>query len=476
MQQEIYFNPFLLLFDYNNQKFILNVETRELIEINDEFLYEAIAKGIQNKLSFSDYKLIIDNKEIYNFLITHKLITDKPPNQYIKHKLSNIPMQGKYYAIHIITSLSCNLSCQYCFMLTDVDKLIKGQVISTTDIVKGIEKFLSFPHTKNIVVTFYGGEPLLYPSLIDFTLEFLKKVKDIELIYPTIITNGTIYNNKIENLLSKYGLSLNIEVSLDGDEKAHNYFRYDKQGRGTFDKVLNFIDKLRSYGFPVKILTTIGSHNVDRLPEIAEFYVKELKPDMVALNIPRALPKSDNKLGDVTDYYVSQYFKATEILLKHNIIESNLFSILYLLTSEKVALEPCAAAGHEVAIGPNGFIGPCHAFLSAGKFRVKIDDFNDIEKDDSPFKVFKNINKLTTSPCNTCNISLICGGLNCIYDRYNLGLGLYRTDQKYCKIKKSSVEFLLKLIVENPDIIRKQLEIYEKVSSKWIPIKTSSDS
>ncbi|BFI74744.1 hypothetical protein YN1HA_8420 [Sulfurisphaera ohwakuensis] len=80
------------------------------------------------------------------------------------------------------------------------------------------------------------------------------------------------------------------------------------------------------------------------------------------------------------------------------------------------------------------------------------------------------------SPCNTCNISLICGGLNCIYDRYNLGLGLHQTDQKYCKIKKAIVKFLLKLIVKNQDIIKNMYEVYEDVTNKWIPIKTFSDS
>ena len=57
-----------------------------------------------------------------------------------------------------------------------------------------------------------------------------------------------------------------VGVSIDGDEKQQNRFRKDREGKGTFEKVMAGIENLKAAGADFNTLTVVQNDNA-REPE-----------------------------------------------------------------------------------------------------------------------------------------------------------------------------------------------------------------
>jgi uncharacterized protein len=128
---------------------------------------------------------------------------------------------------------------------------------------------------RDLVLGFYGGEPLLESKLI------VKSIKYLETNYKNIFkrfrfaltTNGTELNEEIIKFFIKYDFQL--LVSLDGPSQVHDRYRVYKNGKGTFKDVqnnLNLIKKIdKKYFFKkVGFSTTIAPEY--KLNEIVDFF------------------------------------------------------------------------------------------------------------------------------------------------------------------------------------------------------------
>lgn len=111
----------------------------------------------------------------------------------------------------------CNLRCQYCYyfnLAEDKKKDFPQEYINLLPIIcqrLGVD-----------TLTFYGGEPTLVPDLIEACCERTSKLK----IRYSIVTNGTICNDKILSLMKKYNIS--VQRSIDGCPEACDPARAQK--------------------------------------------------------------------------------------------------------------------------------------------------------------------------------------------------------------------------------------------------------
>lgn len=126
----------------------------------------------------------------------------------------------------IMTTNRCNLQCVYC---------INSERRRQKDLKADADKIISYirndvqQHTYDpVVVTFYGGEPLLEQGLIS---EIIAGLKDLTPLY-NIFTNGTLINTQMLPLLERMNM---ISISLDGVEQEHDRTR----GKGTYRKILD---------------------------------------------------------------------------------------------------------------------------------------------------------------------------------------------------------------------------------------------
>lgn len=176
----------------------------------------------------------------------------------------------------------CNLRCSYCcYSGAYSNNRTHSNLSMTEDDVNDIVRFIKgFVNDKPIRIAFYGGEPLMHYSLLQFAIK-----KAIDDLGPdtsfSVSTNGTLLSSdKIEWLVAH---DVELHISIDGTAQYHDTYRKDVLGHGTFEgihKALEYIYETHPEYLPkVFLLMTLPS--IDMLANIAE----QWQQDNILMNI-----------------------------------------------------------------------------------------------------------------------------------------------------------------------------------------------
>ena len=113
---------------------------------------------------------------------------------------------------------------------------------------KALEYFInrSLYHTNNQkpAITFYGGEPILNLDLLKKIVEYVKEKRVYENYNFSFTTNGTLFTQKIIDYFIKNDIS--ILISLDGPKNINDRYRKFRNGRGSFDLIIENINKIKN--------------------------------------------------------------------------------------------------------------------------------------------------------------------------------------------------------------------------------------
>lgn len=145
----------------------------------------------------------------------------------------------------ILTTLQCNFACDYCIQGDHGDYNRHAHRMSpetAAQVVKFAEAKLDALGSKRLVVTFFGGEPLLnLPVLYDLAerLHAASTARGVTFLI-NIITNGLLLTPEVVDRLVPLGLN-GVKVTLDGDRETHDRHRPLRGGQGTFDRIIGNI-------------------------------------------------------------------------------------------------------------------------------------------------------------------------------------------------------------------------------------------
>ena len=153
----------------------------------------------------------------------------------------------------IFLGKKCNLSCKYCYnnnKASYIKSMTKKQISQIID-------FLLNNCGDTIWISFSGGEPFVYPQLVQYTVDLCKKAN--KKVYFNVTTNGTILNKKlIDSLINN---NTYFCVSLDGDKQAQNESRND-----SYEKTIKFIKYLKDKDYAkLRVRMTIQPNASKRL-------------------------------------------------------------------------------------------------------------------------------------------------------------------------------------------------------------------
>jgi uncharacterized protein len=183
-------------------------------------------------------------------------------------------------AFHIMakpTGSACNLNCDYCFFLKK-EKLYPGSDFRMSDEVHEayIRQLLEAHQVPSITIAWQGGEPTLMG--LDFfrrSVEFQKKYqKPGTRIENTFQTNGILLNEEWCRFFHEENFL--VGLSLDGPKELHDFYRKDKGGHGTSDRVVRAARLFQKYKVEFNILCTVNRKNADHLLEVYRFFRDEL--------------------------------------------------------------------------------------------------------------------------------------------------------------------------------------------------------
>lgn len=206
------------------------------------------------------------------------------------------------------TGAICNLDCKYCFFLSK-EMLYPGSRFRMADVLleEYIKQMIESQHIPEVTISWQGGEPTL------MGLDFFKRSIELEKKYQkpgtsisnTMQTNGILINDEWCEFFKQNNFL--IGLSIDGTKELHDFYRVDKGGHGTFDKVVNAARLMQKHEVDFNLLTTVHAHNADHPLEIYRFFRDELKSRHIQF-IP--IVERDNATGfqegnKVTDRSVS---------------------------------------------------------------------------------------------------------------------------------------------------------------------------
>jgi serine-type anaerobic sulfatase-maturating enzyme len=183
-------------------------------------------------------------------------------------------------AFHIMVKPSgsaCNLNCTYCFFLRK-ERLYPGSNFRMSDVVHEayIKQLFEAHRVPKVTVAWQGGEPTLMG--LDFyrrSMELQKKYQRPGFIVEnTFQTNGILLNDEWCQFF--YQNNFLIGLSIDGPKSLHDYYRKDKGGEGTFDRVMRAARLLQKHKVEFNILCSVNSNNADKPLEVYRFLRDEL--------------------------------------------------------------------------------------------------------------------------------------------------------------------------------------------------------
>jgi len=155
----------------------------------------------------------------------------------------------------------CNLRCIHCYYSKQIEE--GGDALSTDQAKSMIDDLADF---KVPVLLFSGGEPLLRADLFDLGRYAVKRG-----IRTVISTNGTLIDEQAACHIKEAGFSY-VGISLDGMEKANDYFRGME---GAFQAALRGIRNCTEAGVKVGLRLTLNQHNFRDLSDILDLLEQE---------------------------------------------------------------------------------------------------------------------------------------------------------------------------------------------------------
>jgi len=175
------------------------------------------------------------------------------------------------------TTEDCNLSCTYCtYSRFYINKERGRRKMSTADAVTTLKHVLSVrdKDADDLIVSFYGGEPLKNIRFIKEVVAFLKESYGDRYTFKfTMTSNGLLLSKHADFLEAN---NFDVSVSLDGDAKA-NSFRLLPGKQPSYDRVIRNLDFIKDrypdyFNQKISFLTVL--HNRNSFAEVHDFFKK----------------------------------------------------------------------------------------------------------------------------------------------------------------------------------------------------------
>lgn len=452
------------LFEKNKSQFVFLPTKLLLFQVDEDTYSELVAMkekyGTETPVEAEDTALL-ESGIMYE--------AEKPNNDIIKTNFYECFDAEKKYSENIpITSIvlqianDCNLNCKYCY--GDGGSYgRKRELMRIETAKKAIDLMVSNSNDETeLIVIFFGGEPLLNFEVIKAAVKYCKEIESISSkhFHYSMTTNGTILTDEIYNFIKDNRIS--VMISMDGGKELQDKHRCYEDGSGSFDTIIKNIPKFKdSQGGYLTARATVCR---------TDFNFKKIKNDLLSLGFSNAVTSivdvsEQSKLfigGEYTVKVLEEYNRLAEDYVQcmldarpfSNALFEHTFKSLYFKT---LRIRSCNAGNNGIAIGTDEKIYPCHRFMGMPEYSI-----GDLVAgiDDDKCEYYRKSNIFTKEGCNDCWARYLCSGgcshTSACHD------GLFHSPDCYCNIYRGLYEIILytywKLKEWNEDIFKTQME------------------
>lgn len=236
-------------------------------------------QDIYNNIENIEINTIYDekNKENINVLKSNGFIVAQDIDESARmHVLGKLLRYNKgIFRLDIAPTMNCNMECPYCFENKTNKKM-------DSDMVKSLTKFVSrnieTNNVKDFEVTWYGGEPLLAKEIImELSKEFINVCTEKKIKYRSqILTNGSLLDYNTAKFL-KNECNINMaQITIDGLKEVNNARRKLKNGKDSFDIIINNIEMCKDI-IPIVLRVNVDKSNMEDAKKLISYFIDEKK-------------------------------------------------------------------------------------------------------------------------------------------------------------------------------------------------------
>ena len=267
----------------------------------------------------------------------------------------------------------CNLRCSYCYYKdTQADRhAVMDDATLEQAICIGLERTLAFGQ-KQLVVSFFGGEPLLRKGAIYNAVGFAKGIvaeaieqgrasRDFCLNF-VVNTNGTLFDDEFLDLCEREKFT--IFLSLDGPEHHQDIARRTVNNTGSFKDIERNIPRLIKLG--ATALSTITRAHVSTIAESIKWLHSQ-----GFRSVATAVDFDGKWTGDDFERLAEQYREMAQYWLECRTHGDKFFlgtiqdKVKLLLSGKRLRQYSCHVYDGNIGVATNGNIFPCSRFITS---------------------------------------------------------------------------------------------------------------
>ena len=250
----------------------------------------------------------------------------------------------------------CNLRCDYCYIRKRPRTMTNRTAEQSVDFL-----FEASAGTRSgLSITFFGGEPLLAPGLIELIhAKASERARESSReISFSMTTNATLISERNAELIERLGIA--VRVSLDGVGWAHDLHRRTVAGKGSFALItrnLARIARLKS----VSVRMTVSPETARQLPEAVQ-WLSDQGFASISFSPVAEAAWTEEALGELLE--AQRHLRSIQ--------QSQRAPLNHIGKMERALKSTgprwgCGAARGLIAVDSEGYLYPCHRFV--GYFR-----------------------------------------------------------------------------------------------------------
>jgi uncharacterized protein len=163
----------------------------------------------------------------------------------------------------------CNINCAYCYLPNRSDRTR----LEIDRLRALVQRLFTFPTLRDgTTFVWHAGEPLvLGPQYYEAAFSAIEAERPMDLaVDHAIQTNGMLIDDAWCDLFRRWNVG--IGVSIDGPRAIHDANRKTRSGKGTFDKAIAGIERLRANDIPFHVISVLGHEGLRNPDALFAFY------------------------------------------------------------------------------------------------------------------------------------------------------------------------------------------------------------
>lgn len=207
----------------------------------------------ESKLCKSDYQNLVKKKILVNNTDDQKYI------DMLKYRKMAQSYSHDTLGLIVCPTLACNFACPYCYEHNLPNHIMSEEV--QEQLIDFINRQDGY---KRFSLNWHDGEPLVAFDTIRQMYERISKNVKLPLVRSSMVSNGYLLTENICKFLSDVNLDY-LQITIDGAKETHNKTRVLKNGKSSFEKIIENIDMATEImpNCCIGIRTNIGKNNRD---------------------------------------------------------------------------------------------------------------------------------------------------------------------------------------------------------------------